>query len=304
MGKARLRLRIFDGTREPFSKPVKVLVKIVDGMQKQLVWDFYSSSDILFKDLPFYDNFGDNYTVLVSADGYKDAGFYPVKLSDTYTQTLNVMLVSKTSGFSFAKARWGTVKAAFPFLAADVDDATGKSRYGDLVEAEQPLACLLNLVEAAGKIALSQGTPLSYVKQLRWDGDFAPKQDRVFAWCDAALIDQVRIGESVKLFSEEPAPGILHPGATHSWKEIQYSEADLQLTFHENDKQTIAGTKCVTLELDIDYYRDPLAHVFLEVFPNGLTHTLTNPIEVYVLRWMAGQMAKTPEFAPLYVVTD
>lgn len=302
MGKSRLRLRVFNGSRQPFSAPVQLLVTIVDGMQKQHVRKFFPSSDLLFTDLPFYDNYGDRYTVLVSADGYKDAGFFPVKLSDKYTQTLDVMLVSKTPGFSFADAKWPAAKKAYPFLASDVDDAAGKSRYGDLVEAELPLACLLNIVEGAGDIALSQGTPLSYIKQLRWEDDFKPKQDRFFAWCDAALIDQVRIGENANLFT--PAPAVLHPGATLSWKEVQHSEAELQLTFHENEKLTIDGTKCVMLELDIDYYNDPLAHIFLEVIPNGLAHTLTNPVEVYVLRWMAGRMAKMPEFAPLYAVTD
>lgn len=57
------------------------------------------------------------------------------------------------------------------------------------------------------------------------------------------------------------------------------------------------------LEPDIDYYRDPLAHFLLEVTPNGLTHALTDPVEVYVLRWMAGRMAGVAEFAPVYVVT-
>jgi hypothetical protein len=50
-------------------------------------------------------------------------------------------------------------------------------------------------------------------------------------------------------------------------------------------------------------YRDPLAHVLLEVIPNALTHTLTDPTEVYVLRWIAGQTAGIREFAPLYTIT-
>src|SRR2546421_12323949 len=81
MSESRLQLRIFDGSRQPFSNPKNLLVRIVDGNQKQLVSKFYSANAIDFA-LPFYDNLGDNYTVLVSAEGYKDAGFYPVKLSD------------------------------------------------------------------------------------------------------------------------------------------------------------------------------------------------------------------------------
>jgi len=304
MGESRLQLRIFDGSRQLFSNPKDLLVKIVDGNQKQLIWDFFSKSEINFK-LPFYDNHGDDYSVLVTADGYKDAGFHPVKLSDQYTLTLDIMLVPKQPGFSFASAPWKTVKKKYPFLGADVTAAAGEARYDDLLENQEPsLACFLNIVEAAGDIPLSQGTPLDYIRQLRWDGNFAPAQDRFFAWCDRSLIDQVRVAATKKLFSEEPAPGLLHPGATHSWKEVHYGEANVQLTFHENDAQKIGAVDCVTLEIDIDYFRDPLAHAILEVLPNGLTHSLTNPVEVYVLRWMAGQMARTPEFAPLYIVTS
>ena len=301
---SQLHLRIFDGSRQLFSAPASFLVRIVDGNQKQQRWQDYTSNDLLFPDLPFFDNLGDNYSVLVSAKGYKDAGFYPVKLSNAYVKTLDVMLVSKTPGFSFVNARWPTVKLKYPFLGSDVDDAAGAARYDDLLDrSERALACFLNLAEAMGDIPLAQGTPLTYIKQVRWDGDFRPAQDRFFSWCDAKLIDQVRVGASVRQFSEEPAPGLLHPGATHSWKQVQFGEANVQLTFHENDRQKIGGVDCVMLETDIDYFRDPLAHAIFEVIPNGLTHALTDPVEVYVLRWMAGRMAGVPEFSPLYTVT-
>jgi hypothetical protein len=35
-----------------------------------------------FEGLPFFDNLFDNYTVLVSADGYQQVGYVPVKLSN------------------------------------------------------------------------------------------------------------------------------------------------------------------------------------------------------------------------------
>jgi hypothetical protein len=59
----------------------------------------------------------------------------------------------------------------------------------------------------------------------------------------------------------------------------------------------------VMIEPDIDYYRDLGAHTIFEVVPNGLTHSLTEPAEVYVLRWIAGQTAGIPEFAPIYTIT-
>ena len=53
---------------------------------------------------------------------------------------------------------------------------------------------------------------------------------------------------------------------------------------------------------DIDYYKDLLAHALLEVIPNGFTGGLTDPMAVYVLRWVAGQHAGIPQFDPLYTV--
>ena len=299
-----LRLRIFDGSRQPFSAPAQFLVRIVDGNQTQRIWQNYSANDLTFNDLPFYDNLFDNYTVVVSANGYQQAGFVPVKLSNRYLTTQDIMLIPNDPGFSFANARWPVASSKYPFIGAGMDNATGEQRYDDLIEnTAKSLACLLNLCEAMSQIALAQGTPLDYTKQLRWDVPYAPAQDRFFAWCDVALIDQVKVAAAKGLFAVENAPGIFHPGATSSWKQIQFGEANVQLTFHENDTTVINGVDCVMVEPDIDYYRDLGAHTILEVVPNGLTHSLTEPEQVYVLRWIAGRTAGVPEFGPLYTIT-
>lgn len=301
---SRLRLRIFDGSRQPFSAPAQFLIRIVDGNQTQRIWQDYSENDITFIDLPFFDNLFDNYTVVVSADGYQQAGFVPVKLSNRYLTTQDIMLIPDDPGFSFVNARWPMASSKYPFIGAGVDNATGEQRYDDLLDrAEKSLACLLNLCEAKSQIHLPQGTPLDYIKQLRWDVPFAPAQDRLFAWCDVALIDQVKVAAAKGLFAVENDPALFHRGATSSWKQIQFGEANVQLTFHENEKAVINGVNCVMVEPDIDYYRDLGAHVILEVLPHGLTHSLTDPAQVYVLRWIAGRTAGVPEFAPLYTIT-
>ena len=299
---SKLELRIFDGSRQLFPAPADFLVTIFDGNQKQLFRQDIQSNVTPF-DLPFYDNFGDNYRVIVSTDGHKQAGFFPVVLSDKFTRTLDIMLIPNDPGFSFVNARWEAVSADYPFLANGADNATGKARYEMLLDQqEKSLACFLNLVEAMGEISLSQGTPLDYIKQLRWDAPLAPAQDRFFGWCDPKLIDQVKIATAAKQFAVAPAG--LHPGATSSWKQIQFGEANVQLTFHENNHLTIDGVDCIMVEPDIDYFEDPGAHILFEVVPNELTHSLTNPTEVYVLRWMAGQQAGVPEFAPMYTITS
>ena len=301
---SKLILRIFDGTRNLFAAPAKFLITITDGNQKQLVRDYFNAPTQAF-DLPFYDNFGDLYSVVVWADGYRQVGFAPVKLSDSTPTTLDLMLVANDPGFSFVNARWDAVFQKFPFLGGDTDAPTAQARYENLLDRHEPvIACFLNLVEAMSQILLADGTPLPYIKQMRWD--MAPQQDRFFAYCDAELVDQVRDAANHGLFAQESAASVFHPGATNSWKQIQFGEANVQLTFHENapDSKVINGVKCVTLEPDIDYYRDLGAHTIFEVIPNGLTHSLTDPIEVYVLRWVAGQHAGVPQFAPLYTLTS
>jgi hypothetical protein len=299
---SKLELRIFDGSRQLFPAPANFLVTIIDGNQNQLFRDDIATNLQSF-DLPFYDNFGDNYRVIVFTDGYRQAGFIPVVLSNKYVRTLDIMLIPNDPGFSFVNARWDTVSAKYPFLANGVDNATGEARYEMLLDQqEKSLACLLNLVEAMGQIDLSQGTPLDYIKQLRWDAPLAPAQDRIFAWCDPKLIDQVKIATAAKQFA--PAPFGLHQGATSSWKQIQFGEANVQLTFHENDHAVIDGVNCILVEPDIDYYEDAAAHILFEVLPNELTHSLTDPCEVYVLRWIAGQQSGLHPFNPMYTITS
>ena len=190
-------------------------------------------------------------------------------------------------------------------MGSDVSNSDGEARYDNLLDkAEMSLACLLNLGEAMSQINLAEGTPLDYIKQVLWDADHYPARDRFFAWCDARLVDQVRDAARAGNFAVENNPGTFHPGATSSWKQIEFGEANAQLTFHENDKKVIDGVDCVMVEPDIDDFQDLAAHGLCEVIPNALTHSLTDPTQVYVLRWMAGRKAGIPEFAPLYTITS
>jgi hypothetical protein len=300
---SKLQLRIFDGTRQLFSAPADFLVTIVDGNQSQLIRKDYSQNEVTF-DLPLFGDTRDKLSVVVSTKGFKQAGFFPVILSNQYLKTLDIMLIPDDSGFSFVEARWDAVNARYAFLGSGVDPVAGVTRYDDLLDqAEESLACLLNLCEAMSQIFLPQGTPLDYIKQLRWDAPYAPARDRIYAWCDRRLIDQVKVAAAAGNFAVENNPGLFHPGATSSWKQIQFGEANVQLTFHENDKTTIDGIDCVMVEPDVDYYKDLGAHAIFEVIPNALTHTLTDPREVYVLRWIAGQTVGLPAFDPMYTIT-
>jgi hypothetical protein len=162
------------------------------------------------------------------------------------------------------------------------------------------LAALLNITTAMEQVFLPHGTPLDYITQIKWDDSLA--QDRFFAYCDKTLVDEVRLAADHGEFAPELGSGFFHPGATASWKQVQFGEANLQLTFHEGDTQLIDNVECVAVEPDIDYHNDPLAHAIFEVIPNTLSGGLTNPETVYVLRWIAGRHAGIPEFEPPFTI--
>jgi hypothetical protein len=300
--KCSLQIRVFDGTRSPFPEDRDVLYRVIDANQKQIV-QVERQTSVLNCLFDFHDNFMDNYTVVAFSEGYKQAGFTPVALSPSAPSTLDLMLIPKDGHPNFADATWDWVKVNLPFLAQGVSNADGKTRYEDLLESKPlSLAALLNITTAMKDIQLSVGSPLDYLRQLKWDDSLA--QDRFFAYCDPKLLEQVKVAAAQGEFAPETDSAFFHPGATASWKQIQFGEANVQLTFHENDIKAIDGLNCIAVEPDIDYFKDLGAHALLEVLPNALCHGLTNPEEVYVLRWIAGRHAGVAEFNPPYTIVS
>jgi len=297
---SQLTVNIYSGTRTLFPAGTDILYRIFDGSQRELTEPEKPVSSIDFH-LPFYDNASDNYRVIAFSSGYHQAGYTPVMLSPLKPVTLDLMLIPKHAGLNFVGAEWDAVKATLPFLARDVDDSAGRDRYMKVMEDEpKSLACLLNITTSMKQISFSDGsTPLDYLKVMKWDASFA--QDRFFAYCDVKLIDQVRKAAADGKFAPETDPDLFHPGATVSWKQTQFEEANLQLTFHEGDKKTIDGVDCVVVEPDIDYYKDKITHTLLEALPNFFTGGLTNPEVVYQLRWIVGRRAGV-DFNPPYRV--
>lgn len=301
---ALIQLNVFDGRRQPFPGSKTLLVRISDGAQRRMEENFFKISSIQFA-VPFSDNFKDNYTVLVTCEGYRDAGFFPVKVSPELPATADLMLVPKEAKYQFLS--WDQFKVNYQkfadFLNCDGDENATREHYEGLEQDRQPaLASLLNLAAAMSAIHLPTGTPLDYFKQIEWDATLA--QDRFFGFAEAALVNQVQTAAAQGEFAPEPSPALFHPDATSSYKQIQFGEANVQLTFHENTVKMIGGVKCIRVEPDIDYYKDASAHALLEVIPNSLRHGLTDPQTVYVLRWIAGRHAGVPEFDPGYTLNS
>jgi hypothetical protein len=127
-------------------------------------------------------------------------------------------------------------------------------------------------------------------------------QDRFYCYADKRLIEQVERATAQGVFRPEFGSGLFHAGATRSYKQVQFGEANVQLTFHEGDTRKLDGIECVKVEPDIDYFRDIAAHALLEVIPNSVTGGRTDPRQVYVLRWIAGRHSGVPEFNPPYTI--
>jgi hypothetical protein len=300
-----ITVNIFDGTRQPIAATTNVLYTLIDGNQKIVYRDFNRMSSFS-REVPYHANFGDSYSVIAFADGYEQAGFFPVKAAPNAPQHVDLMLLPKNASFNFSGARWTELrqkrKVLANILAADAASLeAAQERYRELLENRgATLACLLNITTALAEIHLPVATPLDYFKCLLWDETMKP--DRFFAFADARLVEQTRQAAQQGIFAADPGSSIFHPGATSSFKQVQFGEANVQLTFHENERRTIDGVDCVLVEPDIDYFKDLGAHAILEVIGNGLTGTLTDPRQVYVLRWIAGRHAGVPEFDPLYTI--
>jgi hypothetical protein len=302
---ATIRVNLFDGTRNLLPKTTDVLLTVFDGFKKQIYRDYYASARVSFP-VPFYDNAGDNYTVIASAKDCLQAGFFPVKVSPAVPEDIDLVLLPKDADFDFRAARWDSLQTTRPewmplLMHGAADEASAKDRYTQLLEQRpESLAALLNILEAASQINLPSGCPLDYFKELIWDDTM--QRDRFFGYADRGLVDQVRRAARQGLFQQEPGTAIFHPGATDSYKQVQFGEANVQLTFHENSAKVIDGVDCIKVEPDIDYYKDAGAHALLEVVVNGITGSLTDPKQVYVLRWMAGRHAGVPDFDPPYAL--
>jgi hypothetical protein len=242
-----LRLRIFDGSRQLFSKPASFLVRIVDGNQRQQVWKEFPQNDLTFTNLPFYDNLFDNYTVLVSTDGYKQAGYHPVKPSSHYVTTLDIMLIPDDPGFSFVNARWPSAKSAYPFLASPMCPTVPAKRAMTIFRPIGKVPCLPQPRRRQyDQIPLSQGNLLDYIKSSA-DLVLAPAQGLFFA-CGTSPLS---ISESCRRRRKvRRRDGPRPPPRRDVQLEADPPTANVQPTFHENDKLVIDGVNCVMLETD------------------------------------------------------
>jgi hypothetical protein len=297
-----IEVHLFDGTRQP-AVGVEALVRLINGRQQSVYQGVHPGPTIRFTGLRVADNLDDRFLVSVAVDGCAMTGFTPVVIRSGEITRVDLMLIPKSNRFDFTDASWTALSNTHPDLVAFLSSgapgaAAARARYEALMT-DQPraLAGLLNIWTAMEGIFLGDGSPVDYLKQLDWNTQ-PPAPDRFYCYADPNLVTEVVQAASKGVFDREANPQAFHHGATRSYKQVQFGEANVQLTFHENDTQTIDGMSCVLVEPDIDYYKDLLAHGLLEVLPNQITA----PEQVYVLRWIAGQQAGIPAFDPPYAI--
>jgi hypothetical protein len=301
---ARATIVLYDGAEQPVAEEVEVLLEIRNNFGvNQSNW---VKGPVIQLNLQYFDGPGDDYTVTVWVKGNRGTGDF-VKADPKVHQVLKFMLIPVPTKIAFRP--WDDLKTKYPkpaqFLALGLaDDAAAQQRYADLQATKAAsLACFMNLITAMDGVRIGGGkTPLDYLKEINWDSTFA--QDRFFGYIDPAMIPAVVATAADGGFAQEQDPGVLHPGATLSYKQTEYDYSNVQLTFHQNaaDLKMVGDLECVLFEPDMDLYKDLLDHGLLEVLPNLLTHGLTDPIDILSLRWLDTTDANEPPFDPGYTL--
>jgi hypothetical protein len=299
---AKLTVRIFDGRRLLISNPSNIRVRIFDGDQKEIWNNRINVADQPFM-VPFYDGPRDMYRVIVSKPGWTTAGCYPVKVSQTGTQVVDLMIIPERHRVNPLLAQFAALQQSHPAYCDIMCalDEKAPSRWDALLNQENALVPIdyLNLLTAMRTIHLESGkTPFDYLRAADWSR--APQEDRFWVWVDKALVDDVVETARTGGFDQEPDPKVFHKDATLSYKENLLSEANVQLTFLANAPSPREFPDCVLMEPDIDYYPNLLAHGLLEVVPGFFSRT--DPRMAYILRWMSARRAGLPEFDPPFTL--
>ena len=297
----KIIVQVVDGARQPFRGDIDI--RLFDGDKQGGQQITRRGPAIVIDNIPCFDNARDLYTVLVSANGMVQSGYFPAKVAPNTLRPVFLMLLPKDGSFNFNQAHWNNLATTHPdvreILGADTTDETvAMDRYESVLEDQGIVAAgMWNILTAMSQLQLSTGTALSYFKQIRWDESL--QQDRFFGYADKKLLDQMHIAVAQNQFKPEIGSAMFHKGATSSFKQVQFGEANVQLTFHENDP---APAGCVSVEPDMDYFQDIGAHAIIEVLHNKLTGKISDPKTIYALRWIAGMQAGIPEFNPPYTV--
>ena len=236
---ANIMLNVYDGKRQLLDKTVPWSAQAIDGRglserQPQFFLNLHGGSQLL--EVPFFDNFGDNYTIIVTAEGFQTAAWRPVTVSGSGPVTAEILLLPNNSDFHFAAATWDQLSQSRPNVAKMIragcpsGDAAAAMYASACKSRPESIACFLNLVTAMADMQLpSKKNPLDYYWNVGWPQedpttpgwiqqfDNVMKQDRMFCYVDQAILPDVQEANRLGAFSKELNPQIWgHGGATES----------------------------------------------------------------------------------------
>jgi hypothetical protein len=244
MPAAEVQLTFVDGRRQPLPDDLELVLSAIDGGNRARArLTLRGQSRVALKGLPVHGTLADQYTLLASARHHTDAGFVPVPLTPDAPAQLALMMLRRDArpAFdpfpSFVASRPGLYR----FLTGVVGADAAAGRY-DQLRREQPLAlaCLLNITTALEQMQLVPFDGLSPVPLQSFVAladDIPPARDRIFAWVDARLVAQfqatVAAAGANGCTRVVRAPAGMHQGATCSFKQVDFGEGNVQLSFHE-----------------------------------------------------------------------
>jgi len=133
-----ITVSVFSGARALMPAGTQILLTLRNGNQVVTPLPnngYFTHPEIAVQSLPFFDNFGDNYSVLVWSKGRAQAGFTPVKVSPQAPAIIDLMLVPKDAGLNFNAAGWDALRQSpIPYtrlLSAGTPDSVAQARYSD-----------------------------------------------------------------------------------------------------------------------------------------------------------------------------
>ncbi|MBI3683625.1 MAG: hypothetical protein HY235_24885 [Acidobacteria bacterium] len=292
---ASILVRLMGGDRQPWAGPAAI-VQLVDpfaSSRKILAETSLAAGKAAVRFLEVPADRGQRYAVLASAKNYREAGIYPVQVEEGKETAAAVMLIGRQPSIELASFSFTVLEQVSPAFHRALR-GSGVTEADFLGLPPERIAGALNIEAKLRNTALANTPAVRSVRRIgstEETGVQALHQDRVFAWVDPGMPDQVRAEVDLnRSFIELPdfANEAFHRGYPVSFKQ-QVPFGSLQLSFARlpGDNALLAA------DIDIDLFTD-IGH-FGEVLTNHILSRKTDPYTVYTMLFDQG-------IEPLYAV--
>jgi hypothetical protein len=122
----KIILQVDDDARQPLTGDIDI--RLFDGDKNGEAQITRKGPTIIFNNVPCFDNSRDDYTVLASADGMVQSGYFPVRVAPNTLRPVFLMLFPKDGGFNFSQAHWDDIATTLPdvqkLLGADITNSS------------------------------------------------------------------------------------------------------------------------------------------------------------------------------------